>query len=92
MIPTPAPGMTYAPNMVPFPTFPPGFVPTPAPGFTYAPGLVPTIPPRKPFIPPTLPPFLTYPPGKLNFTDFHKFCIIIKCFTKSSAVLKYIKV
>ena len=24
MIPTPAPGKTYAPNMVPFPTFAPG--------------------------------------------------------------------
>ncbi|XP_053406548.1 CD109 antigen-like [Mercenaria mercenaria] len=39
-IPTPAPGMTYAPGQ--FPTWVPGMVPTPAPGQTYAPGMATT--------------------------------------------------
>ncbi|XP_052233684.1 uncharacterized protein LOC127846468 isoform X4 [Dreissena polymorpha] len=64
MIPTPAPGFTFAPNMIPtpapgstyapgmFPTWVPGMVPTPAPGVTFAPNKIPT-----PY------PGLTYAPG-----------------------------
>lgn len=41
MIPTPYPGVTYAPGLLP--TFAPNMIPTPAPGKTYAPDKVSTI-------------------------------------------------
>ncbi|KAJ8302509.1 hypothetical protein KUTeg_018905 [Tegillarca granosa] len=68
MLPTLAPGQTYAPGVVyvPQPTYAPGIIPTYAPGKTYAPGMIPTPAPGKLFAPnmiPTPAPGQTYAPG-----------------------------